>query len=209
MSSESNAKRNAETMPTKRPDRGGLLAWVVLGAVALVFLTYLKWRPLTIDANGVDHPAVGERLAFHELLPLTGGGEPKSAADLKGKVTLINIWGTWCPPCAEEFPYLAAIYDQFRSHPSFQYLSVSYDETQPAELRQATEEFLQRMRVDHPTYYDPGAATLRSLSAIGLGDAFPTTVIVDEQQNIRAVWRGFDRASMADIEAMLEKLLAE
>ncbi len=183
--------------------------WVVLGAIALVFLTYLKWRPLAIEANGVDHSAVGERLAFLELQPLTGGGEQKSATDLKGKVTLINIWGTWCPPCAEEFPYLAAIYDQFRSHPEFQYFSISYDEKSQAELREATDDFLRRMRVDHPTYFDPGAASLLALNAIGVGDAFPTTVIVDQQQSIRGVWRGFDRPSMAEIEATVAKLLDE
>jgi thiol-disulfide isomerase/thioredoxin len=193
--------------PPQRSERGFLAAWIGLGVVALVFLTYLKWRPLPLGVDGVDHPVVGERLTFLELEPLTGGGEPVSAADLQGKVTLINIWGAWCPPCAEEFPYLAAIYDKFHSRTDFQYLSVSYDDKPKAELQEATSDFLRRMRADHPTYHDPGAATLYALHAIGVEDDFPTTIVLDASGTIRGVWRGYRRSAMSEIEQVLGELL--
>ena len=193
--------------PPRRPDRSGLVAWIALGLIALLFLTYLKWRPLPVGVDGVDHPLVGQRVKFLELEPLTGGGEPVSVDDLQGKVTLVNIWGTWCPPCAEEFPYLAAIYDQFQSRTDFQYLSVSYDDKSKPELQEATADFLQRMRADHPTYYDPGAATLFALHAIGVEDAFPTTIVLDAKGTIRGVWLGYNRSAIAEIEDVLSELL--
>ena len=205
---DSNATREeAQHILSPRPKGSGLWAWIALGAITLVFLSYLKWRPLPLGPDGVNHPAVGQRLAFLQLEPLTGAGEPVNSADLQGKVTLVNIWGTWCPPCAEEFPYLAAIHEQFRSRTAFQYLSVSYDDKPEPELREATSDFLRQMRADHPTYYDPGAATLLALHAIGVEDAFPTTIILDSKGTIRGVWLGYNRAAIAEIEELLLELL--
>ncbi len=179
-----------------------------LGVIALLFLSYLKWRPLPLTADGVNHAVVGQRLKLLELEPLTGNGKAMSAADLQGKVTLVNFWGTWCPPCVEEFPYLAKVNDELRSSADFQYLSVSYDSKSPAELRESTSDFLRRIGADHPTYYDPGAATLLALHAIGVDDAFPTTLVVGRDGSIRAVWRGYHRSAIAEIEQLLKELLA-
>ena len=192
----------------RRRDRSGLLAWIGLGVIALFFLTYLRWRPLPLTADGVNHPVVGQRLKSLQLEPLTGGGEAVSVADLQGNVTLVNFWGTWCPPCVEEFPYLAKLYEQLRTSPDFQYLSVSYDDKPTAELRESTGDFLQRMGADHPTYHDPGAATLLALHAIGVDDAFPTTIVLDREGSIRGVWRGYHRSGIAEIEQLLKELLA-
>jgi thiol-disulfide isomerase/thioredoxin len=198
-----------QQVPTRARSGSGLAAWIVLGAVALLFLTYVKWRPLPISngVNGVNHPIVDQKLPFLELEPLTGDGEAVSLSDLQGKVTLVNIWGTWCPPCAEEFPYLASIYEQFQSKADFQYLSISYDEKPKRELREATSDFLRRMRADHPTYYDPGAATLLALRAIGVEDAFPATIILDRKGTIRGVWLGYNRSAIEEIERVLSELL--
>jgi thiol-disulfide isomerase/thioredoxin len=192
-----------------RGGRSGLAAWIGLGVIALLFLSYLKWRPLPIGADGINHPVVGQKLEFLQFEPLTGEGETVTAADLAGKVTLINVWGTWCPPCVEEFPYLAAIYEQFKSRAEFQYLSVSYDDKAVGELRQSTGDFLHRMRVDHPTYHDPGAATLVALRGLGVEDAFPTTMVIDTEGTIRGVWRGYSRSAIADVERLLRELLDE
>ena len=189
-------------------ERSGLLAWIGLGLIALAFLSYLKWRPLPLNADGVNHPVVGQSLKFLRLEPLTGSGEAMSASDLQGKVTLVNFWGTWCPPCVEEFPYLAKLYEQLRSSPGFQYLSISYDDKPTDELRESTGDFVQRMGADHPTYYDPGAATLLALHAIGVDDAFPTTVVVGRDGSIRGVWRGYNRSAIIEIEQLLKELLA-
>ena len=48
-----------------------------------------------------------------------------SEADLKGKVTLVNFWGPWCPACAIEFPHLVELEEHFRGDPNFQFLSIS------------------------------------------------------------------------------------
>jgi thiol-disulfide isomerase/thioredoxin len=41
--------------------------------------------------------------------------QPRIVAPRKGRVLLVNFWATWCEPCREELPYLAAAAKQFKS----------------------------------------------------------------------------------------------
>ena len=55
-----------------------------------------------------------KKLAEVHLVPMSassGGSEHDvSLADLQGRVVLLNFWGTWCPPCREEFPHIVELY---------------------------------------------------------------------------------------------------
>src|SRR5262249_56383491 len=41
-------------------------------------------------------------------------GKNVSLADFKGKVTIVDIWGTWCPPCRKEIPHFVDLYKSFK-----------------------------------------------------------------------------------------------
>jgi thiol-disulfide isomerase/thioredoxin len=189
-----------------------------LAAIALLLIAYLVFRHRLLDSvRGERHQAVGQRLAVVDLQPLTGDASPVTTNDLQGKVTLLNVWGTWCPPCAFEFPYLAAIWQKFNDNKEFQYLSVScrHDGEEVAnleELRDETAAFLASQRVDHPTYYDPGYSTphpgdstRESLELVGAFTGYPTTVVFDRDGIIRGVWETPDGVPQA--EKLIEKLL--
>ncbi|MGD8293561.1 MAG: TlpA disulfide reductase family protein, partial [Desulfobacterales bacterium] len=51
-----------------------------------------------------------------------------SLGDHKGKIVLVNIWATWCPPCVEEMPSMEKLYQKFKGK-NFEILAVSIDET--------------------------------------------------------------------------------
>ena len=45
----------------------------------------------------------------------TFSGEPVRLSDLRGKHVMVDFWSSWCPPCREEAPALAAAYDRYRT----------------------------------------------------------------------------------------------
>jgi thiol-disulfide isomerase/thioredoxin len=47
-------------------------------------------------------------------LPLLDGVDT-SISDYKGKVVIVNLWATWCPPCREEMPSLEILYQRFKN----------------------------------------------------------------------------------------------
>ena len=93
-------------------------------------------------AIAVDQHGVVETLRADSLLALlpTGGREPfgpsfalpnlhgdtMRLADFAGKVLLLNFWASWCDPCREEFPRMAALYGEF-SRADFEIAAISDD----------------------------------------------------------------------------------
>jgi len=55
-------------------------------------------------------------------------GKTWHLADLKGKVTLINLWATWCGPCKEELPHLQKLYDKVRERKDLAVLTLNTDD---------------------------------------------------------------------------------
>lgn len=56
-----------------------------------------------------------------------GAGLKKAVAAHKGKVVVLNLWATWCPPCVAEFPDLVKLHNQFKSK-GLVVIGASFDE---------------------------------------------------------------------------------
>lgn len=189
----------------------GLLAIVALGLLLLVRPGDRPGRNVT---SGAKDPLVGKQLAVLRFEPLTGDGKSLGLADLKGNVTLVNFWGTWCPPCLEEFPALEKLRSELASDPEFRFVSVSCwqgIETDIDRLRSETAGFLQTRRSDLPTCYDPDARTrIAILDLLGVnGMGYPMTLLFDRQGTIRGVWHGYERGMEADVRSVTLGVLKE
>ena len=95
--------------------------------------------------------------------------------DLKGKVVVVNIWATWCPPCRKEMPDLEALYEQFASQ-GFVILGISDDD--PAKVR----EFIQKQGTTYPILLDPESKVNKALHVNGI----PKTFVYDREGKIVA-----------------------
>jgi cytochrome c biogenesis protein CcmG, thiol:disulfide interchange protein DsbE len=176
----------------------------MLGLLAIQF-----YWPRDESANQLG---VGAKLPNLQLEPLTGDDQPVRLRDLAGKVVLLDFWGTWCPPCRAEIPHIAELRKQFRDEPDFRLLAVSCrDQTDdPESLRPDTEAFLDGHKLDLPTYADPGFYTRLQLDKIDAFDSsYPTTLLLDRESVIRAIWVGYSPETVEQMGKKIAKLLAE
>jgi len=195
--------------------RGDWARWLVLLILVLALVGPLLYRVLSpLRSEPETAPGVGEKLTFVQLDPLTSEGRSLNAADLDGKVVLMNFWGTWCPPCVAELPHIAAIYEKFEDRDDFKLLAVSCgggrgDEDIPQLLRE-TGDLLNKEEIDIPTYTDPQHKTRDAASqAGGFENAYPTTLVLDRGGAIRGVWKGFHPKAPGQMETLINRLLKE
>ncbi len=102
-----------------------------LTAAALVPLLLLLAAPPSGAAES-RRPERSKRLRFDRPLPEFKlkdlEGRTWTLSDLKGKVTLINVWATWCGPCRVELPYVQRLHKSLENVPGLQVLTLNLDE---------------------------------------------------------------------------------
>jgi len=99
-------------------------------------------------------------------------GKIISLADQKGKIVLVNIWATWCPPCVDEMPSMEKLYQKFKGQ-NFEILAVSIDETG----LKAVAPFMKKTRLTFPALID-SKGTIRTTYRI---TGVPESFIIDKQ----------------------------
>jgi peroxiredoxin len=99
-------------------------------------------------------------------------GENISLSDYTGKVVLVNIWATWCPPCVEEMPSMQKLYNEFNGK-NFEILAVSID----ADGVDAVAPFMKTHKLSFPALMDP-KGTIKSMYRV---TGVPESFIIDKQ----------------------------
>ena len=164
------------------------------------FLNKLKPSPVTLILLGLiaflwfRPPAwvTEQDLPAPEVPTLPG----KTLSDLRGKVVLVNFWGTWCPYCRHEMPAMQAYYAANRSR-GFEIVAYSLDKTQ-AEV----DAF---MRAEGYSFPAPLANTAVT-HAFGGVDRVPLSFVIDRDGVIRQRIAG--QVHAARLEKLIEPLLA-
>ena len=187
-------------MRTGRGTFGLLLAALgvlVLGGVGLYLLAAERSaaveQPTDFSAvpAGVDYAAPSISLKALD-------GNSHSLADYRGRVVLINLWATWCPPCQAEMPILQRYFEKHRAEG----LTVIAIEDGEPEAEVAA--FAQRYGLTFPIWLDPGhQATDRAFKTINL----PTSYVVDRTGTVRLTWLG--AISETTLEAHVTPLIRE
>lgn len=79
----------------------------------LFALLYLFWHELTSTPDQVTSSMVGETLPSFSLPSLQSSSTKFTNTELKGRVSLLTIWASWCEACAIEQPMLLKIANQY------------------------------------------------------------------------------------------------
>lgn len=109
---------------------------------------------------------------FPPLLLHDFDGGTRSIADYRGKLVILNVWATWCPPCRKELPSLQRL--QARLGPErYAVLGLSVDTD--ADIAQ---EYLLERGITFENFLDVGAREARRLLGIR---AYPDTFIISPE----------------------------
>jgi len=118
--------------------------------------------PLLVRPKPLDLP---------ELKFAGGAGEPKTLADFKGKIVLLNIWASWCVPCREEMPQLDKLQAELGGK-DFEVVAVNIDRGGGDKAKK----FLDETGATHLVpYTDPSGKLFAAVKAVGM----PTTLLID------------------------------
>jgi thiol-disulfide isomerase/thioredoxin len=107
-------------------------------------------------------------------------GPTISESSLKGKVVVLDLWGTWCAPCVQELPNLGQIYSRYHDNPKVQFLAVNPELNGDTPDRIRT--FVHSRHLQTPVALDSNGATIQSLTV----NSFPTLLLIDSHGVIRA-----------------------
>jgi cytochrome c biogenesis protein CcmG, thiol:disulfide interchange protein DsbE len=136
------------------------------------------------------------RAEANQIIDGSTGALEVKLAELRGHPVVINQWGSWCPPCRAEFPFLAESAEAHADEVAFIGVDIQDD-------RGAAEDFLAEFPVPYPSIFDQDAEAVQS---IGWSGVSPTTWFVDERGEIVSQRPGQypDREALeADIETFL------
>jgi thiol-disulfide isomerase/thioredoxin len=174
-------------------------------AAALVAAAAL---PIGCDVPRPAHPAEGRAVGELPIVSLDDPAIP--VPTLAGRVTLLNVWGTWCPPCRRELPGLVRIAGRLADEPRFQLIAISVGSGgDDADLATQTTSFLRsrQMPIAAWGFAEAVAATHFSL-AYGI-EGVPMTYLIGPDRRIRRVWSGYRSSDEADMAAAIIAVLKE
>ncbi|GFE23809.1 TlpA disulfide reductase family protein [Streptomyces libani] len=153
--------------------------------------------------NGVDTVKKSERQPAPELSGESTTGKKLDVADYKGKVVILNVWGSWCGPCIAEAPNFSKVANETKDK-GVQFLGIN---TRDSEKSQATS-FEEEHKVPYPSLFDPtGRLMLRFPKGSLNPQSIPSTIAIDRQGKIAA--RSIGPLAEDDLRKMVEPLIAE
>jgi thiol-disulfide isomerase/thioredoxin len=113
-------------------------------------------------------------------------GDKLDLADYRGKVVMLNVWASWCPPCRAEMPTVVALADSL--DPSqVQVLGVNVRQSGGTA---AAEAFEAEDKMTFPSFYDPSSSLLLSLSDKLGPYSLPSTIVLDRKGRLAALVLG-------------------
>jgi thiol-disulfide isomerase/thioredoxin len=145
--------------------------------------------------------SVQNRKPFPMLSGTTLDGQKLDMASFKGKVIVVNIWGSWCDPCQAEAPYLEQANEAYRDK-GVQFVGIdTRDNTGQAQA------FVKDKKISYPNLVDDGNETLLTkLAGITSLASVPSTLIIDGKGDL--AWRALLPVNYGQVSAALDAVLA-
>src|SRR5438309_9197060 len=134
------------------------------------------------------------------------GGRPWEYRSHRGRLVLIDFWGSWCVPCLQSVPHLTDLQQRYGGY-GLEIVGVAYEQggSWPEQV-QRVDRVRQRLRINYRLLLGSGSqCPVQTQFQIA---SLPTLVLVDESDQI--IWRhegGLDRARLNELETIVKRQL--
>ncbi|MEH7086201.1 thiol-disulfide oxidoreductase ResA [Neobacillus drentensis] len=145
---------------------------LLLGA-AVVYTLYANF---TKDTK--QKVAVGAQAPDFALVDMQG--KKHKLSDYRGQGVFLNFWGTWCPPCKKEMPYINNQYHQYKDK-GVQVLTVDIQESELA-----VNQFAERLKLDFPIMIDTDKEVMNTYGI----DPLPATFLINKNGEVVDYYTG-------------------
>jgi peroxiredoxin len=145
--------------------------------------------------------AAGSRSQAPRVSGTTISGQHLSLTAYRGKVIVLNFWGSWCAPCRAEAPALGTLARQMYSR------GVRFVGVDIRDEPDAARGFMQTFSISYPSLNDPDDQIALLFHATVPPAAIPTTLIIDRTGKIAA--RIVGGASYVSLKALIDDVAAE
>jgi thiol-disulfide isomerase/thioredoxin len=148
------------------------------------------------------HRAIAETesFAFDFELPDLDNSSVK-LADFQGKLLIVDVWGTWCPPCREEIPHLIKLKDTYAN--DLEIVGINYEHGEGENVIENVRKFAADQGMNYRLVIGDQATQEKIPDLRG----FPTTLFLDRSGNVRLMIVGYHSYGMLDayVTALLEE----
>jgi len=117
-----------------------------------------------------------------------------------GKIILLNMWATWCPPCIKELPALDRL-QQRLGKDDFEIVAVSLDD----DIKLASEMFFDTLLIKSMALYIESAEILSRDFPV---DVVPVSFLIDRRGQAVGVIRGYVDWDSAETDVVIKRLIA-
>lgn len=128
-------------------------------------------------------------------------GRPLSLEGLRGRIVIVDFWGTWCPPCRAEIPAFIRLKERYAS--DLEVVGLAYERGEASEAGPKVIEFGQKNGINYPCAI--GSEETRDLVPEFRG--YPTTLFIDRKGKVRMVTVGAE--SYERLESLVLAMLEE
>jgi thiol-disulfide isomerase/thioredoxin len=162
------------------PRQAALLLAALLLAPVLAACSGTGGTDQASAAPGVIKVKAADRVAAPDLAgPKVGGGN-LALADYRGRIVVLNVWGSWCAPCRKETPALVASSKELAKQ------RVAFLGLDNKDNDEAAAAFQRAFGVRYPSFSDPDGRLLLTLRGSVPPKAIPSTLVLDPQGRIAA-----------------------
>jgi len=157
---------------------GALVVTLTTGSGAQAGVSYLNGNPAERVYTAGDRPLAPDFTGTS----LTGA--PIKLASYRGKIVVLNFWGSWCPPCRDEGPTLAVLAEQYAPK------GVAFIGDDVADTPANALVFTRSVGITYPSVNDPGYLIVQDFSQVVPVNDTPTTVVIDRTGHIAGMVLG-------------------